>query len=427
MTKLTDLAVQALKPGEQVTDAAVAGLLVEGTADGAKWMYRYSSPEVKFGPGHKKAGEYKRRTMGLGVYPRVSLAEARRRALDARELIDAGKDPLEQREREKRAAEEDSKVPTFGQAAKSVHADLKAGWKATKNVAQWIANVEQYLAPILGRRVDVLTPRDFANALRAEWVAHPRSAADALQRASQIMAWCFAHGYAASDPTSLVRSLLPRQTARTEHHPSLDWRDAPAFVSLHLSNIEPQEVVRAAAFVSLHTACRPGEVRAMRRGELDLDNALWTVPAERMKGKVAHVVPLAPDVVTLLRRMLVLPLHDELIFPNVKGTGPVSDVRLQEFMQKTGAKSDTPERAPTPHGNRATFKNFSVDHGFDERTAERQLAHRPKGQTTQAYERTTQFERRRQLVERWADYLHGRWTSDIAGNVIELSRKNAAA
>jgi integrase len=377
-------------------------LIATPSNTGCKWSLRYVSPVTG-----------KRREAGAGTYPLVTLTEARERALAMRKLIDEGKDPIEERKREDNAAAHASNVPTFGEAAKKVHTDLKAGWKETKNVARWLASIELHLAAVADRRVDTLTPADFAEALRAEWVEHPRAAADVLQRASVIMRWCFAKGHVSGDPTALVRSLLPRQDTRVEHHPALPWKKAPAFVREHLADIGPTEVIRACAFVQMHTACRPNEARGMQWGELDLEAAVWVVPAARMKGKLDHRVPLAPDAVALLRRLAAAKLHPVFVFPNTLNTAPIADVRLQEFMQERKAPSDTAGRFATPHGCRSMFMNWAVDTGHDERTADRQLAHRPKGQVAQAYERSSQFERRAHLVADWADYLHGRVKTNV--------------
>jgi integrase len=400
--KLTDRAVSALAPGELLTDSIVTGLMAEGTRKGAKFVLRFVSPVTG-----------KRRSAGVGSYPDVTLAKARERAQAMRSQIADGIDPIEARDTERAAGEQASAVPTFGAAAKQAHTDLSAGWKAGKNVQRWLTSVEQHLAPLLERRVDTLTPRDFADALRAQWIEHPRAAADVLQRASIIMRWAFASNYASGDPTSLVRSLLPKQTTRVVHHPAMLWRDVPAFVTAHLANIEPTDVVRAAVFVLMHTACRPSEARAATWTEFDLDEARWTIPAERMKGKLTHVVPLPVEVVDLLRAMHEAPLHDDFVFPNSQGRNAISDVRMQEFMQDAKATSDTEGRFAVPHGCRATFRNWCMDTRRDEAAAERQLAHRPRGETAAAYMRSDRFDARRELLAQWADHLHGRTANNV--------------
>lgn len=403
---LTDKKAQSLKATDKpVADGTVTGLFLIPGSKNPNWSLRFTSPITG-----------KRREAGLGTYPATSIKDARAKGAAMQSLIEAGKDPIEERDRERAATIKDSKVKTFGAAAKLVHAELKKGWKDTKNVKRWLASIEQHLAPLLDRRVDTLKASDFADALRDAWTKTPRAAADVLQRASAIMQWCEAHEYIEYDPTARVRKgqLLAKQDTTVAHQPALPWKIAPKFVRDHLSNIKPTETIRACLYVQLLTACRPNEARGMRWSELDLDGGAWLIPAERMKSKLAHKSPLVPEVVALLRSMQALRLHADLVFPNSYGTAALPAERLQEFMRKTGAPSDTEGRAPVPHGSRNTFKDWALDHGFDERVADRQLAHRPKGQTAQAYERTTLFDRRAELLRAWRDYLHA------PANVIQL-------
>jgi integrase len=410
MTRLNDRMLQSLSADDKaVTDSLVPGLMAIPKKNGANWILRFVSPVLK-----GTDGKGKRREMGLGVYPQVKLAEARDKAIDARKLIAAGVDPLEKREADRAAAEKED-IPTFGEAAKKVHKSLVPTWKPTDNVAQWLASVERHLAPILSRRVDTLRAKDFAAALETAWTATPRVAADVLQRASVIMQWCEAHEYINGDPTARVRSILGRQKTKTEHHPALPWRDAPAFVRKHLRNIDPAEVKRAVAFVMIHTACRPNEAAGMRRDELDLEAGEWVIGSERMKGAEDHHIPLAPVVVDLLRVMLDAKLHDDYVFPNEIGTGPIPIERVQEWLKVVKAPSDSKTgRFATPHGFRATFKGWSTNMKVDDRESERALAHKVRGEVKQAYDRDNLFDPRVKLMRDWADYLHA------PANVVQL-------
>ena len=415
MPKLSDTALKNHKGKNPLTDTASKGLRFVPTETGAKWILRYVSPVTGI-----------RRSMGLGTYPATSLADARAKASEMRTLIEAGKDPIEERDTERRATRAEARKPTFGEAAIGKHAEAKKAWKQTKNVARWLASVEQYFKPILHRRVDTLIPDDFADCLRPFWMKYPRSTEDVLARAKYIMRWCYARRYI--DATLLhaidtcVPELLPsRDVAVTAHHPALPFEDAPAFVAEHLADIKVTDVVRACVFVQMHAACRPGEARGMRWSELNLDAAMWMIPGERMKMKRYHKVPLPAEVVALLRRMSEAKLHEDFVFPNTKGNNPISDVRLQEFLQAAKAPSDVDGRAATPHGFRATFKNWTIETKQDELAAERQLAHAPKGETMQAYERNMRITQRTPMMALYADYLHGRKT------IEQLLRLNLAA
>ncbi|MGF6871665.1 tyrosine-type recombinase/integrase [Paraburkholderia sp. MM5477-R1] len=424
MPKLTTVAVKALKPAEQVTDSVTSGLIAEGTADGAKWMFRYVSPVHR-----NKKGNLARRTMGLGTLATVTLAEARELAQAMRKLVEAGRDPIEERDREKAAAR-DATIPTFGQAAEAKHKQLKSGWKHPDdaNARAWISSVKRHLAPLLERRIDDLKPRDFAQALAVAWGEYPKVAADVLQRASQTMDHAVAQWpeHVVSNPVPSARKLMPSRKSgphQSKHQPALPHADAPAFVRDHLSGVEPTDIVRACAFVLLHTAVRPNEVREATWDEFDLDAGRWLIPGERMKGRIQHDVPLVPEVVALLRAMRETGLHETYVFPNTFGTNAMPDVPLQDFFRETGVASDTDGRTPVPHGCRACFRGWVDAKGYDGRLGERQLAHRPKGQTAAAYQRDSMYLRRARLLEQWTNYLHGR---AVDSNVTPLNLNVAA-
>ncbi|WP_052409834.1 tyrosine-type recombinase/integrase [Paraburkholderia oxyphila] len=421
MPMLTDRALRNLKPDDgPLTDSQVPGLMIRPNANGGKWALRYVSPTTR-----------KRREMGLGVYPATSLRDARVRALAMRSQIDSGHDPIQERRREQVITERAANVPTFLQAAEKTHEKAKSGWKHAdgRNARRWLSSVKMHLAPLLECRVDTLKPRDFSDTLASAWIECPRVADNVFQRASAIMEWAFAAypEHVMCNPVPSARALLPSRSARQskpKHHPAIQHTDAPAFVRTYLAGIEPHEVTRACTFVLLHTAVRPAEARGMEWGELDLDRARWLIPAERMKGGVEHDVPLVPEVVSLLRAMRETKMHERYVFPNVTNTGPLSDVDLQTFFRETGVVSDTSGRTPVPHGCRACFRGWVDAKGYDPRLGERQLAHRPRGETAVAYQRDTMFERRAILMGAWTNYLHGR---PAAGdNVIPLNVSAAA-
>ena len=393
-----------------LTDSDVRGLRLTPTGEKTgKWNIRYRSPVTK-----------KDRDYGLGAYPRVSLAAARQKAREVRAIIDAGKDPLMERDAEQERARQEAiraeGIPTFGHAAETYHTrQQKLGvWKQTKNVAAWLASIRNHLGPLLERRVDTLTARDFQTALEPVWFTKDKIASDVMQRATEVMDWCEASEYITGNPCPRARKMLGKVKHVTKHQPSMSYKLVPAFVAEHFGKpIDVTDLDRAAAFVQMHVASRPGEARMMRWSELDLDAGVWLLPVERMKGKRVHDVPLPTDVVKLLRRMEAAKLHEDFVFPNTLGTNPISDVRLQTFLREAKAPSDTSGRTAVPHGWRATFKAWGIAELHDDRILERQLAHKPKGQTNQAYDRDSQLDQRRIVVEKWANYLHGRATLNV--------------
>ena len=428
MPELTDKLLKNIKltAAKKLTDDKTTGLKFYVTGEGrGKWILQYTSPVTG-----------KRPEMGLGTYPEVSLADARKRAGELRLVIDSGKDPVIEKKDARQVARVIASRPTFGEAATALFEEKKRslkngmgepGLKKNRNVDAWISNVRRYFAPILNRRVDTLTKFDFEACLLPQWFKFPKASDYARRRAAEIMDKCKARDYVTANVVADVRGLMPKHSteAKTiEHHPSMAWQDLPQFIAGHLTGIEPTDIVRACAFVQIMTACRPMEACGMRWSELDLDRAEWSIGKARMKATRDHLVPLQADVVALLRAMQAVALDEVFVFPNSTDTGHIDQWPLWKFHKDIGAPSRTKGRHATTHGFRATLMDWTIDHEFSESTADRQLAHKPKGQVKQAYERTDQFRARRRLMTRYADYLMGRWASPVlaedADNVIPL-------
>ncbi|WP_175850693.1 tyrosine-type recombinase/integrase [Burkholderia cepacia] len=398
-TKLTTRALDALAGDERVIyDASTTGLCITATGKGrGKWTFRYVSPETR-----------KRREAGLGVYPAVALAEARDAAIAMGRQVSIGVDPLEQRKRDEQAAQaaEANRPMTFAAAARAVHDELKPGWKNTKHAAQWITTLETYVFPAIGETALAdITPKMCADALRPIWLEKPETASRTRQRMNAVMQWAWAHGIVTANPVSVVDHLLPVQTARAEHHPAMPWRAIPAFVAAELIALDATERTRTAVLFTLLTAARSGEVRGACWGEIDLDAGAWTVPAARMKTKVAHRVPLAPPVVAMLRELRAAGAPGaELVFPSPRGL-VLSDMTLTALMRRVGAESDTPGRVATVHGFRSSFRDWASENGWGRDLAERALAHAVSNKVEAAYHRTDLLDQRRPMMEAWATHV----------------------
>ncbi len=292
--QMSDLKARNVMPGSRpVPHGTVPGLRLEpGAAKGeGKWILRYVSPVTG-----------KRRDMGLGRYPEVGVSAAGRNGAAARDLIANGRDPINERVFERGARRAAAQALTFEQAARAVHTEQKPGWRNAKHIDQWINTLRDYVFPIIGaRKVADLKPGDFADVLRGLWLDKPETASRVKQRCDTVMKWCWAHGLVAGNPVDVVHHLLPQQPgkrARVQHQPAMPWRDVPAFV---VRSIRPGKLTVSRAlleFVML-TAARSGEARSMEWSEVDLDAAIWTVPASRMKARVAHRVPLGSGPIDL--------------------------------------------------------------------------------------------------------------------------------
>ena len=272
MATITDTKARNINP----TDAAIphgniTGLALHpsSTKGHGKWVLRYVSPVTS-----------KRRNAGLGSYPEVTIAEAARRATAMRTLLLEGKDPLEEKTK---VEEEKPKVPTFEQAAHTLHQDLLPGWKNPKHGQQWINTMKDYVFPRLGGKfLHEIQPGDVAEVLKPIWLTKAETASRVKQRMHAVMAWGWAHGHCQSNPVDVVGHLLaqqPGKTVRAKHFPAMPWRDIPKFVQQELRATNRAEVTRTLLEFVILTACRSGEARGMTWNEVDWTAKIWTVPA----------------------------------------------------------------------------------------------------------------------------------------------------
>jgi len=393
MAQLTDMKARRIKPDDKpFVHGGVTGLTLHPSSvkGRGKWVLRYVSPVTQ-----------KRRNAGLGRYPEISIADATRIAQHMREQLAAGDDPLELKKKEVQK----TVIPTFEIAARQVHAELSPGWKNKKHVKQWLSTLEQYAFPSLGEKsLDSVTPADVAETLRPTWLTLSETSSRVKQRIHAVMQWGWAHGYCVANPVDVVEHLLPVQASvRTNHQPAMPWRQVPGYVATKVYNDERYNVTRALLLTVILTGARSGEARGMRWEEIDFKNGIWTVPPERMKGKLQHRVPLSQQAVAIIKKMQ--GLHDELVFPSPRKQIILSDMVLTTFLRKTGAVSDIPGRVATAHGFRSSFRDWCSEKGYARDLAERALAHTLKNKVEAAYHRTDLLEQRVPMMQAWADYI----------------------
>jgi integrase len=396
---LTDTRARKLKPEDKpIADGSIVGLVLHPGAHAGrgKWILRFKSPVTG-----------KRRDMGLGSYPEVSLASVRRKAFEAREIIASGGDPLELRRKEERASEIRA-APFFEEAARLVFDEIKGGFRNAKHTAQWISTLETYAFPIIGdRRVDELRASDFADVLRPIWLNKPETASRVRQRCDTVMKWCAARDYVVASPVGVVSTLLARQPGkreRVEHHPALVWRDIPGFVVRVLRSTPPTSVGKQALEFTLLTAARSGEVRGMKWEEIDLKRKIWTVPAGRMKARTIHRVPLTPRTLEILRARWPFRDASDLVFSS-RRNARLSDMTLTKILRDANVGSDSGARTATVHGFRSSFRDWASENGYPRDLAERALAHTIKNAAEAAYHRTDLLEQRRKAMETWERFV----------------------
>lgn len=397
MAILTDAKARNLKPdGGAVAHGGVTGLALHAssTKGKGKWVLRYVSPVTG-----------KRRNAGLGGYPDVGIADAAKLALAMREQLAKGVDPLDAKISEANQPQ----LPTFKKAAETLHGELLPGWKNVKHGQQWINTLTQYALPTLGSTtLDQIEPRHIADTLRPIWLEKPETASRVKQRIHAVMSWGWAHGYCKSNPVDVVDHLLPQQpgkAVRTQHQPAMPWRDIPAFGKKHLYGSGQRDVTRQLLQFLILTACRSGEVRGMTWAEVDFVNSIWSIPADRMKAKQPHRVPLSDHAIHVLRGQQ--GLHETLVFPSPRDQVALSDMALTTFLRRVGARSDTPGRVATAHGFRSSFRDWCSETGYPRDLAERALAHAVQNKVEAAYHRTDLLEQRRPMMSAWANFIIG--------------------
>jgi integrase len=331
----------------------------------------------------------KRRDIGLGALRSVTLADARDAAHEVRRQIAQGIDPVAERRKERQV------IPTFRDAAKLVHGEHKASWKNGKHQKQWLSTLETYAFAKLGDRLvsDIEAPQ-IRDVLAEIWLSKPETARRVRQRIGTVLDWSCVKGFRATEaPLRSLSKGLPRQPKKDGHFAAIGYADVPTFM-LQLRGRE--SVGRLALEALILTAARSGEIRFARWPELDLDAGLWSIPADRMKMKRAHVVPLSPQVVDAFRRAekFRVPATD-LVFPGQKLKKPMSDMTLLKILRDMDAGF-------TVHGFRSAFRDWVAEQtSYPGEVAEAALAHAIPNKVEAAYRRTDFLQKRRSLMNDW--------------------------
>jgi len=343
--------------------------------------------------------------LGLGSFPDNSLAMARDKARAAREALAMGRDP-------KSVIRQADGVPTFGELSDKHIEAMQKEWKNAKHIAQWRMTMAEYAKPLRKMPVDTIQTADVLRVLKPLWQTVPETAQRLRGRIEAILAAATAHGYRdgmnpAQWRNHLERLLPARGKLTRGHQKAMPFADVPAFMTTLRGK---GGMTPLALEFAILTAARSGEVRGATWQEIDLANAVWTVPASRMKAKEEHQVPLAKPALALLRRLQEAKTGD-LVFPGVRGK-PLSDAAFSTFLQRM--KLDV-----TQHGFRSSFRDWAGEStNFARDIAELALAHAVGDKVERAYRRGKALERRRELMEAWADYCDG----GRGANVIPLRK-----
>ncbi len=400
----------------------VAGLALQVTETGAKsWILRI-----------KIAG--KRREIGLGAYTSTNgVAEARKKALEVRDNRAKGIDPVEaKRTARSLLAASRAGAVTFNQCAVAYIKVKSPEWVNAKHVQQWSNTLSTYAYPIIGE----LIIRDVSQAhvmqiLEPIWSIKTETAVRLRGRLEKILDWATVSGYRTGDNPARWKGHLdtllasPKKIAKIEHFSALSFIQLGAFM-VELRKIEGMSA-RALEF-SIVCASRSGEVRGASWSEIDLNKSVWTIPADRMKMKVEHRVPLTDEAIALLKAIPRIGGTD-LIFPNIKGTA-LSDMALTATLRRMDASKfdadgkgwrDADGRTITQHGFRSSFRDWSSERtSYPRDVCEMALAHAIGDKVEAAYRRGDLFEKRTRLMRDWSKFCGTIQTK--AENVVAINK-----
>lgn len=391
MAKLNALAVKKLcRPG-RYGDGGRSGLWLQVRSPANKsWLFRY-------------VFDGKPRHMGLGSVDVVSLAEAREAALEARRKVHRGVDPLEERRASKRERAAAAPALTFKQCAERYIAAHRAGWRSEVHAAQWPATLAAYAHPVFGdKAVGAIGVGDVMHVLEPIWTVKPETAGRVRGRIEAVLDFAGARGWRSGENPARWRghleSLLPKRAkvARVVHHPALPWQEIGPF----MATLREADGISARALeFTILCAARTGESIGARWSEIDLTARTWTVPGERMKAGKLHRVPLSDRVVEVVTGLLPLRTGpDAPVFPGGRAGAGLSQMALSMALRRLG-RADI-----TVHGFRSSFRDWVGETtAYPREMAEAALAHTVQG-VEAAYARGDLLERRRRLMQDWADF-----------------------
>lgn len=327
--------------------------------------------------------------IGLGPFPVVTLAEARKAALENRRATFQGRDP--------RAGD----TPTFAEAAQYVIRLRRASWRpGSKSEAQWMASLETYAYPVIGDiPVDEVTTAHVLAVLTPIWNGKRVTAQRLRGRISYVMKWCIGRGYRSEDPAGgAITAALPQNAGRKRHFAALPHEEVAGAIA-KVRAAKTWAGIRLALQFQVLTAARAAEVRQATWDEIDWEQRVWNVPAEHMKAGREHRVPLSSQALGVLREARNLSPVSNLLFPSSRGgtMGRNAPATLAHRL----------ELGCVPHGFRSSFRDWAAETGVDREVAEAALAHVVPDPVEAAYRRTDFFEQRRAVMERWGIYATG--------------------
>lgn len=394
MGKLTALKVKALNIKGMYADGD--GLYLNVSSSGSKsWIYRYSD-------------KGRRREIGLGSYRDYSLARARERARACRDRVKAGLDP-------KARPKAEPTIPTFTRAAARYVRAHRHGWTSRKHARIWVSSIKTYAKPILGNKsvADIQT-EDVLTVLKPIWQSKTDTAKRVQSRVEAILDYSAALNW--RDAVNPARwrghldKLLPRPSRVTpvNHRPAMPYQAVAAF----MAELQTNESISSKALqVLILTATRTSEALGATWDEFDLEAAVWTIPAARMKGKREHRVPLPSTVVSILESLPRM-VNNPHVFLGARSGRPLSNMALLQLMRGMGYGVGGDRGDYVPHGFRSAFRDWAGEvSNFPGDVAEMALAHVVRNKVEAAYRRGDLFDKRRKMMVAWGEWCRASGSS----------------
>ena len=381
----------------------VPGLQIEVKDTGSKsWVLRTMVGSV-------------RRNIGLGGFPEVPLAQAREKAREMKEMIRKGVDPVAIRRTQRLdILKSQAKHLTFADAARLCHEKKISEFRNAKHAKDWLSSVKRYAIPVIGSiPVSTIELTHILKVLDPIWTSKTETATRTRQRIEAILAWATVSGYREGDNparwTGNLDAVLPKpgKIKKVEHFKALPWQEVGSFMKA----LRKKKGIAAKCLeFTILTAARSGESRLATWDEVNLEDRVWTVPADRMKIGREHRVPLSEPVVSLVSSMPRME-GSEYIFTAPRG-GPLSDAIMSKICRTMKVNA-------VPHGFRSSFRDWcSENTNYPREVAEMALAHAIESKVEAAYRRGDLFNKRRKMMEAWAEFCSREYQ---AGKVVPLN------
>ena len=339
--------------------------------------------------------EGKRRNIGLGSFKLQSISKAKTKALKNQIAVADGENPLIDKQR--------SDIPTFESAARDTHKGLLPTFKSDVTAKNWIRQLELHAFPKIGKMpVDKVTGPDVLSIVKKLYASNPATGKKIRQRIKATLSYCQAHNYVDHNVAGeAIDGALPKNGNNTEHRRAIDYREMPDAMKLIRDKVTSLPVRLCMQFIAL-TATRSNEARSARWSEIDFDSSTWIIPADRMKGKKEHRVPLSKSAMDVLEQAMPLRNPSDLIFPSVQSTHkPIGGRTLTYALEAIGLIDKT-----CIHGFRTTFRTWASENtDIPREVLEMALAHTVGNAVEQAYSRSDLLNKRIELMQQWADFI----------------------